>query len=117
MLYSPRDAAVVATLWVRFLCGIHSPPFLVAFSGAFSAGLSPHPHGQQCPHGIKINNLEIIDARGYNRSLISSCIIEAYLIRKPDFLISRKLSRFVSIWGVKVHFHAFRQTMSFAAER
>ncbi|KAF9626096.1 hypothetical protein IFM89_030943 [Coptis chinensis] len=30
--------------------------------------------------GIKINNLEIIDARGYNRSLISSRVIEAYLI-------------------------------------
>ncbi|KAF9589289.1 hypothetical protein IFM89_022359 [Coptis chinensis] len=31
--------------------------------------------------GIKINNLEIIDARGYNRSLISSRVIEAYLIQ------------------------------------
>ncbi|KAF9598674.1 hypothetical protein IFM89_029924 [Coptis chinensis] len=31
--------------------------------------------------GIKINNLEIIDARGYNRSLIFSRIIEAYLIQ------------------------------------
>ncbi|PIA58322.1 hypothetical protein AQUCO_00500327v1 [Aquilegia coerulea] len=31
--------------------------------------------------GIKINNVEVIDARGYNRSLISSRSIEAYLIQ------------------------------------
>lgn len=31
--------------------------------------------------GIKINNLEMIDGRGYNRSLISSRSIEAYLIQ------------------------------------
>ncbi|KAF9598652.1 hypothetical protein IFM89_029902 [Coptis chinensis] len=37
--------------------------------------------GLYCHKGIKINNLEIIDARGYNRSLISSRVIEAYLIK------------------------------------
>lgn len=31
--------------------------------------------------GIKINNLEMLDARGYSRSLISSRAIEAYLIQ------------------------------------
>lgn len=31
--------------------------------------------------GIKINNLDMLDSRGYNRSLISSRAIEAYLIQ------------------------------------
>lgn len=31
--------------------------------------------------GIKINNLDVIDAHGYNRSQISSRAIESYLIQ------------------------------------
>lgn len=31
--------------------------------------------------GVKINNLDMIDARGFNRSRISSRSIEAYLIQ------------------------------------
>lgn len=37
--------------------------------------------------GIKINNLAVLDSRGYSRSLIASRSIESYLIQVSAFLV------------------------------